>query len=661
MKKTSRFLAFLLALITAASVFTSCSNGTSNDDKVNDKTIVIGETGNFEEKWNVLVSDNAYDIDVLDQIFVSPMKLDANNVLQDWGGHISYEQQSDGSVIYTVKLKEGMKFSDGKPVTIDDYIFTFYVLSDPNYTGPAAMTTEDIEGILEYYYDDPNYTKTVNEIAETVKEKYSPDTISEEDAMTYLFESGMEGWWDGNPSNEEWAEYAKECGYEDEWSKINTSDADAVLKLLCKIEYDTCFDQYDPATWWTAKLTKDAISINLEDGIDVKEISGLKKIDDLTCTVKYNSVSIVADRAINLPLVPKHYYGKNFEKGNVKDILENMVPLGSGPYKWVGFEDNIVTLEANNSYFEGKPKIGRVKFQYIPDTDLIAAMGNNEIDFAEPKGTMSNLEQLESLGLKYDLIDNPGYGYLAIQCKNIELPVRKGLMCLMNREPSVKGYYQDLAEVIERPMTTVLAEYPKDAKPYYTYDPQKALEYFKAAGYEQVNGKLVKDGKQLVVKAYIGGDGIGDHPGYAMLTQAANDLKELGGEMQINDVPFNVLQAAKDDLTADIYVAAWGSSTSCDKSTIYKTGGSQNDNNVSDPQIDKLLDDIVKELDLEKRKELVAQMLDKVMDQACELPLYQRKLVLAYNPNTLDMDTVVKGSTFYDMRKELWKVDLKSN
>jgi peptide/nickel transport system substrate-binding protein len=657
MKKASKFSALLLVLTMALSVFTSCSGKT--DNKVNDKVLVIGETGNFEEKWNPLVGDNAYDMDVLNQIYVQPMKLDSKNVLQDWGGHISYEQQSDGSVIYTVKLKKNMKFSDGKPLTIDDYIFTFYVLSDPNYTGPAAMTTEDIEGILEYYYDDANYTVTVNKIAETVKAKYANDTISEEDAMTYLFESGMEGWWDGNPANEEWAKYAKDCGYEKDWMNVDIKNADAVLKLLCKIEYDTCFSAYDPATWWTAKLTNEAISINLKDGIDVKEISGIKKVDDLTCTVKYNSVSIVADRAINLQIVPKHYYGKEYEKGNVKAVQENLVPLGSGPYKWIGFADNIVTLQANNSYFEGKPKVGTVKFQYIPDADLIAAIANKDIDFGEVKGTQDNLKQMDSLSLHYDLIDNPGYGYMAIQCKNIDLAVRKGLMCLMNREPSVKGYYKDLAAVIERPMTTVLAEYPKDAKVYYAYDPTKALEYFKAAGYEQVNGKLVKGGKQLVIKAYIGGDGVGDHPGYAMLTQAANDLKGLGGEIQINDVPFNVLQAAVDDLTADIYIMAWGSSTSCDKSTIYKTGGSQNDNNVSDPQIDKLLDDIVKELDLTKRQKLVSDLLDKVMDQACELPLYQRKLVIAYNPTTLNMDTVVDGSTFYDMRNELWKVDLK--
>ena len=659
MKKTSRLLALVMTLILALTVFTSCNEKEPKDDTINDKVLVIGENGNFEEKWNALYADSAYDTDVLQETYVQPMMANADNVLQDWAGHISFEEQSDGSILYTVKLKKGINFSDGKPLTIDDYIFTLYVLSDPNYTGPAAMTTEDIEGILGYYYDDPNYEETIKGIGNTVKAKYSPDTISKDDAMAYLVGSNLEGWWDGNPASEEWSKYAKDSGYEEQWKKIDATSAEQVLKLIAEIEYNTCFNAYDPATWYTAKLTKEAISINLKDGIDVKEISGVKRVDDYTCTIKYNSPSIVAERSLNLAISPKHYYGKEYTKGNLSAIESNMVPLGAGPYKWIGYADNIVTLQANNGYFEGKPKTGTIKFQYIPDADLIAAMGAGNIDFSMPKANKDNLDQMDKLGLRYDLIPNNGYGYMALQCKNLDLAVRKGIMCLMNRQPSVKGYYGDLADVIERPMSTVLAEYPDDAKVYYAYSPEKALEYFKAAGYEQVNGKLVKAGKQLTIRAYIGGDGVGDHPGYAMLTQAANDMKELGGEIQINDVPFNVLQAAKDDLSADLYIMAWTAITNCDKTTQYKTNGSQNDNNVSDPTIDRLLSEVVKELDLTKRKALVAQLLDQVMDQACELPLYQRNNLLAYNPNTINMDTVVKGSTFYDMRNELWKVEMK--
>ena len=229
----------------------------------------------------------------------------------------------------------------------------------------------------------------------------------------------------------------------------------------------------------------------------------------------------------------------------------------------------------------------------------------------------------------------------------------------MNRRASVAGYYgSKIAQVIERPMTTVIAEYPDDAAEYYPYDPAKALEYFKAAGYEQVNGKLVnKAGEQLVVNAYIGGDGVGDHPAYAMYTQAAEDMAALGAELQINDVQFAVLQSAMNDGTADIFTLAWGNVNTCDKSSQFASDGVQNRYNVKDAKMDALLDEIMKTVNLEERKVLVAEMLDLAMDLAIELPLYQRKNILAYNGDNVDLSSFPEETTaFWDYSSELWKI-----
>lgn len=152
-----------------SSTGTNGSSATQTDAKEpaqKDKTLVIAVPANFEEKWNPLMAESAYDVQVMEQIFVAPQRVDANNEMSDWGGSISYEQQDDGSVIYTVTVNKGMTFSDGEPVTIDDYIYSLYVEADPSYTGPAALITEDIEGIEEYYYDDPNYSEKIAAIDE---------------------------------------------------------------------------------------------------------------------------------------------------------------------------------------------------------------------------------------------------------------------------------------------------------------------------------------------------------------------------------------------------------------------------------------------------------------------------------------------------------------
>lgn len=679
----------ILAVLLAASMtvgLTACGgngSGTSSGDNSNgstasqgeeakepaqkDKTLVVGVPANFEEKWNPFMAENAYDQQVMEQIFTAPQRINASNEMTDWAGSITYEEQADGSVIYTVKAKEGMTFSDGEPITIDDYIYSLYVLSDPSYTGPAALITEDIEGIKEYYYDDPNYTSTIESIAAEVAEKYSPGTISEEDFITYLKETNLEGWWNGKPDGDigdgetTWSKYIEAEGFGDDLAAIDATDPDAMLELLAKVEYTNYADGYDPAAWYQNKLESEYIAGNLEDGIDVAEITGITRVDDYTATVKYNSVNIYGDRAINAYFAPEHYYGE-IVKGDVASIISNMEPVGSGPYMWGGFSDNIVTCTANVSYFEGVPNIGTVKWQYVPEADTIAALAGGEIDIANPAGSKENVEELEAQGITFDLTDNAGYGYMGLNCANLSQNVRKGLLSLMNRRPSVEGYYgPEIAQVIERPMTTVLSEYPQDAGVYYEYSPEKALEYFETAGYSKdASGNLVdKDGNKLVVNVYIGGSGVGNHPGYAMLTQAANDMASLGAELQIQDVDFNVLQGAMNDGTADMWVMAWGAVNSCDKSTQFKSTGGQNRYRIADAELDKMLDEIIVTIDLDARKELVSKMLDKAMDLAIELPLYQRKNIIAYNEQNVDMSSIPEDtSAFWDYGDVLWTVKM---
>jgi peptide/nickel transport system substrate-binding protein len=61
----------------------------------------------------------------------------------------------------------------------------------------------------------------------------------------------------------------------------------------------------------------------------------------------------------------------NFKKG----------ALGSGPYKFVSYADNNVTLEANTDYWGGAPKIKTVVFSYIEDNQArINALLGGQVD-----------------------------------------------------------------------------------------------------------------------------------------------------------------------------------------------------------------------------------------------------------------------------------------
>ena len=59
-------------------------------------------------------------------------------------------ENSDGTTTYTFVLKNGILFSDGEPLTMEDVLFNYYVYLDPVYTGSNTLYSTDIIGLSEY-------------------------------------------------------------------------------------------------------------------------------------------------------------------------------------------------------------------------------------------------------------------------------------------------------------------------------------------------------------------------------------------------------------------------------------------------------------------------------------------------------------------------------
>ncbi len=59
-------------------------------------------------------------------------------------------ENKDDTVTYNFVLKNGIKFSDGQPLTMEDVLFNYYVYLDPVYTGSNTLYSTDILGLAEY-------------------------------------------------------------------------------------------------------------------------------------------------------------------------------------------------------------------------------------------------------------------------------------------------------------------------------------------------------------------------------------------------------------------------------------------------------------------------------------------------------------------------------
>lgn len=153
---------------------------------------------------------------------------------------------------------------------------------------------------------------------------------------------------------------------------------------------------------------------------------------------------------LNIPVIPQHYYGKDFAKGKLDGVkvLEQQ-PLGSGPYVFEKFvPGQEVRLVANENYWKGAPKIKHLIYKTTTEETAVQMLQTGETDYETSNITAKkdNVELLESLGfVDYSLLPTNGYGYIAF---NHKLPkfqdvrVRKALAYGLNRKAIVDAVYQ---------------------------------------------------------------------------------------------------------------------------------------------------------------------------------------------------------------------------
>ncbi len=65
---------------------------------------------------------------------------------------------------YTFVIKNGIRFSDGKPLTMNDVLFNIYVYLDPVYTGSSTMYSTDIIGLQDYRTQTMGATDDANDV-----------------------------------------------------------------------------------------------------------------------------------------------------------------------------------------------------------------------------------------------------------------------------------------------------------------------------------------------------------------------------------------------------------------------------------------------------------------------------------------------------------------
>ncbi len=211
MKK--KLLSLVLCVVLCMGVltaFTGCSDSSSSVD-----AFVI-MTEQLDGLFNPFFSTSANDgtIVAMTQIGMLASKYVNGEVQVAYGENEAvvtkdYDivENSDGTVTYTFVLKNGIKFSDGHPLTMEDVLFNYYVYLDPVYTGSNTLYSTDILGLAEYR------TQTVGSASDDSYSQISSQAASRASArineLINLFNSQVK------------ASSTKEVGYEAMKAAIN--------------------------------------------------------------------------------------------------------------------------------------------------------------------------------------------------------------------------------------------------------------------------------------------------------------------------------------------------------------------------------------------------------------------------------------------------------
>ena len=757
-----KLLSLLLASTMAVTLLAGCgkkADGDTKDEQGGQKTeneepgdadntgggsdtpLVVGYA-QFSAKFSPFFATTAYDTDAKNMTQAALIGLDrAGGIIYTGiegqtaeynGTEYTYYSPSNldvsideatGDTTYTVKLREDMTFSDGEPVTIDDVIFSMYVLADTSYDGSATLYAAPIKGMKAYRANSTaadsvtaemiaaKLEEMPEELATQITENIVSPILTAEfdwvvsdvvpDPTAYGLEADMTA-----------AQcYAALYGLEEGYSVDGKDDATVVADIIAQYgsNYKALAGTYAGG-----------------QGEEVPNIAGIIRVDDYTLQVVTDGFDAAAVYQLGLDIAPLHYYGDEslydyennsfgFPRGDLSIVNSKTEhPMGAGPYVFDKYENKTIYYTANPNYYQGAPKIQNIQFKETSETEKVAGVEQGTIDLTDPSGSKDTFEQIAGINggeldgdkIITNRVDNLGYGYLGANADTVNVAgepasdasknLRKALMTIFSvyRDVNIDSYYGDAASIINYPISNTSWAAPQksdadyqlaystdvDGNPIYTDGmsaeekyaaaSQAALGFLEAAGYTVADGKVTAapEGGKTQFEVIIPAEGGSDHPAFGILTDAKAAFEAIGITLEVNNPSdSNVLWDKLDAGEQEFWTAAWQATVDPDMYQVYhstnvvgKGGTNSNHYHVADEELDSLIMEARTSEDQAFRKAEYKLCLDILLDWAVELPTYQRQNCVIYSPERINADTVTPDITpFYGWMAEIQNIEMK--
>jgi peptide/nickel transport system substrate-binding protein len=392
---------------------------------------------------------------------------------------------------------------------------------------------------------------------------------------------------------------------------------------------------------FTYKLVEDdRTNVKMREGWD--DIASLDVPDDYTAVVHLKKPNAdvlgLCFGGSAYPPLPEHALAKVPPAGLQRSAYAQK-PIGSGPFlleKW----NHGASLEfvPNPRYWRGPPKLHRLTWKVIPNTDtLLAQLQSHEIDVYDGVATnqIPRLAQIPGIRVEKRLVANLKHMTLNTARPNLrDVRVRLAIA-------EAVDWDRINADVYHGYNVRASSDIPPDSwaapnVPFYPYDPAGAKRLLDAAGWRVgSDGYRRQGGSRLVVEI---ASGTGNQPNAQAEVQIQSQLKAVGIDMPIRNYPVSLLFARDGPLYTGKYDASWSTDTlgpdpdnEASWSGKFIPPRGANTSRLDDPVVNATSSEQLHTFDRARRKAIVQKEETRIHELVPAIFLFWEEKYVAYN------------------------------
>lgn len=269
-----------------------------------------------------------------------------------------------------------------------------------------------------------------------------------------------------------------------EWSERD--DLNWIVKLRKGVKWHNGTDFTADDVKFTILQIKDE-TLNSPYKENLLNVTAVEKLDEYSVLVTLDHKDNLFMYKLNFPIIPEYY----FKNGDVVNEAKVNIPVGTGMYKYMSTDENIISLERNKSWWSvsANNRLEKIYLhKYSTYGEAIKAYKSSEVDVIVT--TMSDWEKkFGTIGNNVYRYENTVFDTIIPNTKKLALSdssVRKAILYAINRENIVAKVFNSNASIVEMPIHSISKFYSSDISSEYNLD--KAKQILLNAGWKSDNG-----------------------------------------------------------------------------------------------------------------------------------------------------------------------------